>query len=57
VTIDGDKATEAGRWLEHKVASVKVSRTLKSPVFIAAMQLRDVASEVAFILTAVSSIV
>lgn len=47
VTLDGGKVTEAGRWLENKVASVKVDRTLKWPVFIAAMRLRDVASEVA----------
>jgi hypothetical protein len=41
------KLQEAGRWLENKVALVKVDRTFKSPVFIAAMRLRDVAREVA----------
>jgi hypothetical protein len=55
VTIDGDKATKAGRWLKHIVASVEVDKALKSPVFIAAMRLRDVASEVASILKKVQA--
>jgi hypothetical protein len=47
VTIDGDNATDAGRWFERIVAKVKVDKPLQSPVFIAAMRLRDVAREVA----------
>jgi hypothetical protein len=47
VTIDGGKATKAGIWFENTVASVKVDRTPKSPIFVAAMRLRDVAREAA----------